>query len=158
MPPGGVGQRRRAISQMGRCIWAHAAAEDAGGREGLGGMRCCGLDCAGEGGARATAPRVAASRHGLRTPTLCRAARHHAPAHPLPARAPQAPLRSLVFNPTAVRDGFPRVHAWAEARDGNDLLVGLANGEGEAAASGRPGKARAPGGRGIARTSGWAEL
>lgn len=40
-------------------------------------------------------------------------------------------MRSLVFNPSAVRDGHPRVHAFAESRDGNDLLVGIANGEGE---------------------------
>ncbi|GBF89015.1 hypothetical protein Rsub_01514 [Raphidocelis subcapitata] len=39
------------------------------------------------------------------------------------------PLRSLVFNPASVRDGYPRVHAFSESRDGNDLLVGLANGE-----------------------------
>jgi hypothetical protein len=44
----------------------------------------------------------------------------------------QDPLKSLVFNPTTVRDGNPCAHAFAPASDGYDLLVGIANGEGAA--------------------------
>jgi hypothetical protein len=44
--------------------------------------------------------------------------------------ADREPLRSLAFNPPSLRDGYPRVHAFSESRDGNDLLVGMANGEG----------------------------
>lgn len=41
------------------------------------------------------------------------------------------PLRSLVLNPAAVRDGHPHAHAFsADARDGLDLVVATAGGEG----------------------------
>lgn len=43
----------------------------------------------------------------------------------------QDPVRSIVFNPISIRDGHPRVHAFMESRDGSDLLVGIANGEGK---------------------------
>lgn len=43
----------------------------------------------------------------------------------------QEPLCSLIFNPSAVRDGFPCCHAYYASRDGCDLIVGIANGEGE---------------------------
>ncbi|KAF6256805.1 WD40-repeat-containing domain protein [Scenedesmus sp. NREL 46B-D3] len=39
------------------------------------------------------------------------------------------PLCSLIFNPSAVRDGHPCCHAYYPTRDGLDLLVGFANGE-----------------------------
>eukprot|EP00879_Flechtneria_rotunda_P012445 GHRR01012996.1.p1 GENE.GHRR01012996.1~~GHRR01012996.1.p1 ORF type:complete len:155 (+),score=22.57 GHRR01012996.1:604-1068(+) len=42
----------------------------------------------------------------------------------------QDPLCSLIFNPIAVRDGYPCCHAYCPARDGLDLAVGIANGEG----------------------------
>eukprot|EP00879_Flechtneria_rotunda_P024967 GHRR01026495.1.p1 GENE.GHRR01026495.1~~GHRR01026495.1.p1 ORF type:complete len:222 (+),score=63.06 GHRR01026495.1:604-1269(+) len=41
----------------------------------------------------------------------------------------QDPLCSLIFNPIAVRDGYPCCHAYCPARDGLDLAVGIANGE-----------------------------
>jgi hypothetical protein len=38
----------------------------------------------------------------------------------------------MIFNPSTVREGFPCCHAYcADTRDGQDLLVGIANGEGE---------------------------
>jgi hypothetical protein len=43
----------------------------------------------------------------------------------------QEPLCSLIFNPSAVRDGFPCCHAYYSSRDNCDLIVGIANGEGE---------------------------
>lgn len=43
----------------------------------------------------------------------------------------QEPLCSLIFNPSAVRDGFPCCHAYYSCRDGCDLIVGIANGEGK---------------------------
>jgi hypothetical protein len=55
--------------------------------------------------------------------------RPRSPAKPNPT--PQDPLRLLAFNPPSIRDGYPRVHAFTESRDGVDLLVGIANGEGE---------------------------
>lgn len=51
-------------------------------------------------------------------------------AQPLLLRV-QEPLCSLIFNPSAVRDGFPCCHAYYSSRDGCDLIVGIANGEGE---------------------------
>lgn len=45
--------------------------------------------------------------------------------------ATQDPICSLIFNPSAVRDGFPCCHAYHSSRDGCDLIVGIANGEGE---------------------------
>eukprot|EP00878_Enallax_costatus_P025536 GHUV01027323.1.p1 GENE.GHUV01027323.1~~GHUV01027323.1.p1 ORF type:complete len:186 (+),score=25.84 GHUV01027323.1:312-869(+) len=39
------------------------------------------------------------------------------------------PMCSLIFNPTSMRDGNPCCHAYYPARDGLDLLVGIANGE-----------------------------
>jgi hypothetical protein len=48
----------------------------------------------------------------------------------------QEPLRSLMFNPSAVRDGYPTCHAhYPAAKDGVDTLVGIANGEGGAGSS-----------------------
>lgn len=38
---------------------------------------------------------------------------------------------SLIFNPTSMRDGNPCCHAYYPARDGVDLVVGIANGEGK---------------------------
>jgi len=43
----------------------------------------------------------------------------------------QEPLVSLIFNPSAVRDGYPCCHAYWSSRDGCDLIVGIANGEGK---------------------------
>eukprot|EP00775_Hariotina_reticulata_P004222 gene4222-4471_t len=39
------------------------------------------------------------------------------------------PMVSLIFNPSAVRDGHPCCHAYWPAKDGVDLVVGIANGE-----------------------------
>lgn len=39
------------------------------------------------------------------------------------------PVCSLIFNPSAVRDGHPSCHAYYPTKDGLDLLVGFANGE-----------------------------
>jgi len=44
----------------------------------------------------------------------------------------QDPMVSLIFNPSAVRDGHPCCHAYWPAKDGVDLVVGIANGESEA--------------------------
>lgn len=41
----------------------------------------------------------------------------------------QDPVCSLIFNPSAVRDGHPSCHAYYPTKDGLDLLVGFANGE-----------------------------
>jgi hypothetical protein len=49
---------------------------------------------------------------------------------------PQEPLVSLIFNPSAVRDGHPCCHAYKAAKDGCDLVVGIANGEGEGVRAG----------------------
>lgn len=43
----------------------------------------------------------------------------------------QEPICSLIFNPSAVRDGHPCCHAYWSSKDGCDLIVGIANGEGE---------------------------
>lgn len=42
----------------------------------------------------------------------------------------QEPIRSMIFNPSAVRDGYPCTHAFTNTTHGVDLVVGIANGEG----------------------------
>jgi hypothetical protein len=69
---------------------------------------------------------------GCRRCPLGKTPASHTRHDPTNATHLQEPLVSLIFNPSAVRDGFPACHAYKSCKDGVDLVVGIANGEGEA--------------------------